>query len=295
MLLSIIIPTYNRAHLIESTLKSVLDQTCDDFEVLIIDDGSTDNTVEIVTPFLSEKIHYYPIKNGERGAARNFGTQHAKGMYVNWLDSDDLLLPNHVSAIREAVSKNEYPEILVFGYKNYFPKNNSYTPGFTLPEKDDQIKRQLVQGNCFSCNAVIVKTTIALENEFNENRKLSASEDYELWLRLAAKYPILSINEVTSVIIHHPERSVLTMNQMEQLENRFTTFIETTTSNNEVVAFLSGKSGYFKMRNYLILAVDLASNKHKSKARKYLFIAFRNSKKAVFQRVFWATLKHLVF
>ncbi len=295
MLLSIIIPTYNRAHLIENTLKSVLDQNCDDFEVLIVDDGSTDNTAEVVAPFLSEKVQYYPITNGERGAARNFGTRKAKGKYVNWLDSDDLLLPNHVSAIREAVSKHQSPEILVFGYKNYFPKSNSYTPGFVLPEAEDQIKQQLIQGNCFSCNAVIVQSAIALENPFNENRKLSASEDYELWLRLASKYPVIAINEVTSVIIHHPERSVLTMNQMEQLENRFNTFIETSTSNHEVMQFLAGKSGYFKMRNYLILAVDLASNKHKAKARKYLFIAIQNSKKAFFQRVFWATLKHLVF
>lgn len=295
MLLSIIIPTYNRAHLIENTLKSVLDQTCDDFEVLIIDDGSTDNTAEVVAPYLSEKVQYYAIKNGERGAARNFGTRKAKGMYVNWLDSDDLLLPNHVSAIRDAARIHQFPEILVFGYKNYFPKSNSYAPGFLLPEEEDKIKRQLIRGNCFSCNAVIVKSNTALENPFNENRKLSASEDYELWLRLASKYPIIAIHEVTSVIIHHPERSVLTMNQMEQLENRFNTFIDATTSNPEVVQFLAGESGYFKMRNYLILAVDLASNKHKAKARKYLFIAIRNSKKAFSQRVFWATLKHLFF
>ncbi len=294
MLLSIVIPTYNRAHLIENTLKSVLDQTCGDFEVIIVDDGSTDNTSEIVAPFLSEKVQYYVIKNGERGAARNFGTQKAKGMYVNWLDSDDLLLPNHVSDIQEAVAKNGNPEILIFGYKNYFPKSNTYTPGFILPEKENEIKHRLIQGNCFSCNAVIVKSGIALENKFNENRKLSASEDYELWLRLAAKYPMIAINQVTSVIIHHPERSVLTMNQMEQLENRFNTFIDTTTSNKEVIQFLSGKSGYFKMRNYLILAVDLASNGHKSKAVKYLFKAVRNSQKAFFQRVFWATIKHII-
>lgn len=295
MFLSIIIPTYNRAHLIEQTLKSVLNQSCDDFEVLIIDDGSTDNTSEIVIPFLSEKVSYYHIQNNERGAARNFGTKKAKGMYVNWLDSDDLLLPNHVSDIQDAAIKNGYPEVLVFDYKNYFTKSETYTPSHDFPEKINTSKHQLIQGNCFSCNSVIVKSSIALENEFNENRQLSASEDYELWLRLASKYPIIGINKITSVIIHHPERSVLTMNQMEQLENRFNTFIEVTTSNKDVVRFLSNQLGYFKMRNYLILAVDLASNGHKSKAKKYMLKAIKNSKKAFFQRVFWATLKHLIF
>lgn len=295
MFLSIVIPTYNRAHLIENTLKSVLDQTCTDFEVIIVDDGSTDNTREVVAPYISEQVHYYQVENRERGAARNFGTGKATGNYVNWLDSDDLLLPNHVAEILEASTQNKSPEILVFDYKNYFPGTDTYTASHTAPETINHSNRNLIHGNCFSCNSVIVRADIAHENPFSENRQLSASEDYELWLRLAAKYPILGINKITSVIIHHPERSVLTMNQVEQLENRFNTFIELTTSNPEVRQFLAGKTGYFIMRNYLVLAVDLAYKGHKSRSKKYVSLAIRNSKQAFFQRVFWATLKHLLF
>lgn len=293
--LTIVIPTYNRAHLIEDTLKSVLNQDCSDFEVWIIDDGSTDNTAEIVSTYLSDRIHCHRIENSERGVARNTGTKKAKGNYINWLDSDDLLLPNHVSEIKQAVIQKHFPDVLVFDYKNYFTSIQSYSKSHTPPSQINISSKELIKGNFFSCNSVIVKSAVALNNLFNEDRKLSASEDYELWLRLASKYPIIGVNIVTSVIVHHPERSVFTMKQLDQLENRFNTFIDSISNNEDVTLFISDKLGYFRMRNYLILAVDLASKGHRAKARKYVVKAFKNSKRVVFQRVFWATLKHLVF
>ncbi|MDF3027771.1 MAG: glycosyl transferase family 2 [Fluviicola sp.] len=295
MFLSIVIPTYNRAHLIEDTLKSVLGQSSPDYEVLIIDDGSTDNTSEVVSSYLSDNIHYYRIENSERGAARNFGSSKARGTYINWLDSDDLLLPNHVSQIKQSAIENEFPDVLVFDYKNYFTSTQSYSKSHTQPGQINISNKQLIKGNFFSCNAVVVKTSVALNNPFNENRQLSASEDYELWLRLASNHQILGVNVVTSVIVHHPERSVLTMKQLDQLEIRFNTFIDSISTNKDVTQFIGDKLAYFRMRNFLILAVDLASKGHRHKARKYLFKAFKNSKQAVLQRVFWATLKHLLF
>src|SRR4051794_30742755 len=112
MFLTIVIPTYNRAHLIGNTLKSVLNQSCDDFEVIIIDDGSTDNTEETVHSYLSEKVRYHRIQNSERGAARNRGTELAKGTYVNWFDSDDEMLPNHVERVKELCMQHHQPEVV---------------------------------------------------------------------------------------------------------------------------------------------------------------------------------------
>ena len=96
ILFSIIVPTYNRAHLISSTLDSILSQTYTDFELLIIDDGSTDNTEEVVQKYLSDKVLYFKKTNGERSAARNYGTSKARGEYLNWIDSDDLIYTNHL-------------------------------------------------------------------------------------------------------------------------------------------------------------------------------------------------------
>src|SRR6218665_334920 len=110
--ISIIIPTYNRAHLIEKTILSILNQTSSNFEVIVVDDGSTDNTEEVVSKFLSETFRYFKIPNSERGAARNHGTSHAIGDYVNWFDSDDEMLPNHVEMIQKMIDMHNAPEVI---------------------------------------------------------------------------------------------------------------------------------------------------------------------------------------
>lgn len=296
MFLTIVIPTYNRAHLIEQTLKSVLNQSCDDFEVIIIDDGSTDHTGEVIQSYLSEKVRYIRIQNSERGAARNRGTEHAKGDYINWFDSDDEMLPNHVERAKELSLNHGKPEVLNLMYQikdavsgKIIPVQSSYTGG------QKQRKNFLVEGNYLACNPVIVRKDIALENPFIEDRSLSASEDYELWLRLLAKYPFHQSSEITSFLIQHNERSVNTMTDPLKLETRFLTFLKYIDQNVELKSFLENDYPYFVMRNYLILAVDLAYNGHKQKSFFYLKKAFREHKSALRQRVFWATLKHLVF
>ncbi|WP_341906102.1 glycosyltransferase [Fluviicola taffensis] len=295
MFLTIVIPTYNRAHLIESTLKNVLNQTCDDFEVIIIDDGSTDNTEEILQPYLSEKVRYLRIRNSERGAARNRGTELANGDYINWFDSDDEMLEKHVASAKELASKHQYPEVLNLMYQikdgmsgKTTPVQSSYSNG------QKQRKNFLIEGNYLACNPVIVRKDIALENPFIEDRALSASEDYELWLRLLAKYPFHQSAEITSFLIQHDERSVNTMTDPIKLETRFLTFLKYIDENQALKEFLDADYHYFVMRNYLILAVDLAYNDHKRKGFFYLRKAIREHKSALKQRVFWATLKHLI-
>src|SRR5690554_6195096 len=93
---SIVIPTYNRAEIIGETIQSVINQSFSDFELLIVDDGGTDETDKVVATFPDKRITYFKKENAERGAARNFGANKSKGKYLNFLDSDDLLYPNHL-------------------------------------------------------------------------------------------------------------------------------------------------------------------------------------------------------
>ena len=92
--ISIIIPTYNRAHLIEHTILSLLRQSFQDYEILIMDDGSTDNTEDVIKPFLSDKFFYYKKENAERAAARNYGAEKAKGKIYYWKDHKSLTALN---------------------------------------------------------------------------------------------------------------------------------------------------------------------------------------------------------
>jgi len=288
--LSIIVPTYNRAHLIENTIKSILNQTCQEFEVIVVDDGSTDNTEEVVSKYLSDRFKYVKIQNSERGAARNVGTKHARGNYVNWFDSDDEMLSNHVKMVLEMIDKHHSPEVITLTYSFKNSVTGEITPKVF---KNNSKKDFLITGNYLACNPVIVRKDIALNNPFIEDRDLSASEDYELWLRLFAQFPFHHSDEVTSYLVLHDERSVVTMTNPEKLEKRFLSFLNYTWHNDQLHKKLGRNISYFMMRNYLILAVDLAYNGHKRKALKYLFVATKNSSKAITQKVFWATLKHI--
>ena len=94
---SVVVPTYNRGDLITKTLRSLQVQDYDNYEIIVVDDGSTDHTEEIVKGVLDHRTTYVKKANAERAAARNFGARRAKGAYVNFFDSDDLALPNHLS------------------------------------------------------------------------------------------------------------------------------------------------------------------------------------------------------
>ena len=181
--ISIVIPTYNRGHIIDKTLLSLTNQVDQDFEIIIVDDGSTDNTEEVVKPFLSERISFHKKNNAERAAARNYGTKLAKGTYINWFDSDDIAKPNHIEEALRQIKLNNNPVWLHLWYECLSGQTR------TQVRMPSNIGKSMKEGNCLSCNGVLVRRDVALKNPFNEDRELSASEDYELWLRILSQYP----------------------------------------------------------------------------------------------------------
>ena len=104
--ISVIIPTYNAAKYLSTTIKSVLDQTFKDFELIIIDDGSTDNTKEIVKTFNDSRLKYYYQSNQERCRARNKGILESKGKFISFLDADDCYYKHKLKYLLEFLNKN---------------------------------------------------------------------------------------------------------------------------------------------------------------------------------------------
>lgn len=288
---SIVIPTYNREHLISKTLDSILKQSFTDFEILVVDDGSTDNTEMLITQQYSQTVQYYKKENAERAAARNFGTQHANGKYVLWFDSDDLMYPNHLELAYKYIQEKKLPEIIALSF-HYLNLNNEIMKVEILPV---ELNKNLYKGNLLSCDAVFVRKDIALINSFNEDRALSASEDYELWLRLSSQYKIWSFHDITSAIVLHDERSMATMADAEKIIARFEKFLKYTSENTELMQYFGKNASYLIMKNNLILAADLAVYKHKKEAKKYLKLAIQADKKVFLNRTFYATVKHLIF
>jgi len=107
-LFSIIIPTYNRAKLLEVAIQSVIDQTFKDWELVIIDDGSTDKTKDFLRSIKEKRVLSFFQKNKERSAARNVGIKKAIGRYICFLDDDDCFLPSHLSVLEKKIRQEKY-------------------------------------------------------------------------------------------------------------------------------------------------------------------------------------------
>lgn len=210
-LFSVIIPTYNRAGFIRKAIESVFAQSYSHFELIVVDDGSTDNTLEVLSSISHPNFKFISNPNMERAAARNTGARTATGDYLNFFDSDDILLPNHLEVAANAIKELGGPEFLHLNFEfrdaedRVLRKGKKHGIG-TCANND------LIEGNPFSCNGVFLRRDVALNFPFNEDRGLSASEDYELWIRLGSRYCLHTVDTVTSIIFSHEGRSVLNVN-----------------------------------------------------------------------------------
>lgn len=289
VLFSIVVPTYNRAGFIEKTIQSILTQSYENFEIIVVDDGSTDNTKQIVQTIKDPRVHYYYKENEERGAARNFGAKKAKGAYLNFFDSDDIAYSNHLLEAYRLIQKHGDPEVVVLSYdiKNTNNQITSSTPTFK------NLNQQLIKANLLSCNGVFLKTEVALDYPFSENRKLSASEDYLLWLQLASRFDFKFTNTKTSAIISHEERSVIKINK-EALIHRKELMLKFALEDSKILNIYGKKMIFLKENTYSYIALHLALNKDRKDSLRYLLKAVKARPGFVFSKRFFATLKHLI-
>ena len=289
---SIVVPTYNRAHIIQSTIQSLIEQDYNNYEIIIVDDGSTDNTEETVKPLLSDNVFYYKKNNAERGAARNFGAAKAKGEYVNFFDSDDIALSNHLKVANHLVQEKQQPEWfhLAYAWAEIDHSIRNKVNNF----KGETLNNIICDGNPLSCNGVFIRKDKILENRFNEKRELSASEDYDLWLRLAARFPLYYSNEVTSLIIDHDARSVRAMNP-QKIIDRLNIFTNSVKSDEQIQKVFSNKLNTIQMFADLYIAVHLAPQpKYKLDSIKYLIKTIFTDISVLKLKAFYATLKNII-
>jgi glycosyltransferase involved in cell wall biosynthesis len=185
---TIIIPTYNREEKLKATIQSVLHQTYTDFELLVMDDGSTDNTEKMVNNFSDDRIRYYWASNsGGPATPRNRGIDLANAPWISFLDADDIWYPTRLFEVAEAIIC--HPECDVFCH--YEMLNVIGTNKKTLlkygPYEPDFYRLMLIQGNRLSTSAVTVRKEFLLAHQlrFNQSCDYVIVEDYDLWLRLA--------------------------------------------------------------------------------------------------------------
>lgn len=187
-LVSIIIPTFNRAHLIGETLDSIIAQTYTNWECIIVDDGSTDNTEEVVSAYLKKdsrfQYHHRPDSHKPGGnGARNYGFSLSKGEYINWFDSDDLMLPNFILYKLKPLESNIDFVVSKTKFLNHFDPIIAQIYNFNT---EDVNFDSFSMGNVnWSTPDLLVKKSVISDINFNED--LRAGQEYNFNCKLLVK------------------------------------------------------------------------------------------------------------
>ena len=200
-LVSVIIPTYNRAHILDLSITSVLNQTIEDIEVIIVDDASTDETSSLVANMNDARIHYICLKHN-RGAnvARNTGISQARGQYIAFQDSDDEWLPHKLEKQLLALEQLTKKKGIVYCQYQRI-ENGSLGRVFGKPFNPNTLLRQSYIGT----PTMVAHRSCFIREQFDE--MLPRRQDWEICLRLMQKYPFVFVPEVL-VLSHTSQRSV---------------------------------------------------------------------------------------
>lgn len=203
-LVSVIVPTFNRAHFIGQAITSVLNQTYEDIELIVVDDGSTDRTSDVVASFDDPRLNYVHLaRNVGRSAARNKGLEAARGTFIAFLDSDDYYLPGKIE--------------LQVGFLNRNPQFGMvYTASGCFRDEDGPINyfyRAPVSGDIYRDIAffkplTITLPTVMLRREVVDevggfDERMSRFEDTDYWRRISRRFGIGAIDEVTCHVRTH--------------------------------------------------------------------------------------------
>jgi glycosyltransferase involved in cell wall biosynthesis len=216
-LISAIIPTYNRAHLIKDSISSLLNQTYKNLQIIVVDDGSTDNTQEVARQFNDSRIEYYKIEHSGVSKASNYALAKAQSNIIVRLDSDDYCDPHRIQTQYSFYKQNEgrYGVIGSNFYVVDINKNSMLKAVY--PEKHKKIYNQLPRKCCLSAPTVLYRKDIVLEvGGYNQNKK--AAEDWELYLRLLDKTKFYNIQKFLVSLRKH-DNNLSSPNELFNKEN----------------------------------------------------------------------------
>lgn len=206
---SVIIPTYNRKDSLKKTIESVLDQTLEDFELLICDDGSTDGTQEMVENIKDIRIRWIPGENsGGPASPRNRGIQASKSDWLALLDSDDLWLPEKLEKQFEAIVKYQ---VLAVCTNTKIMKNNVIAEDPYFKNNESRILKfnDMLNGNPVICSSMLIHKSIVQQMKgFPEDPKFRAIEDYALWMSSSMLTDIYYIDNPLVIYRDEAENSI---------------------------------------------------------------------------------------
>lgn len=194
---TVIIPTYNRKSFLKIALDSVLSQTFKNYQIIVIDDGSRDQTGKLIKDYKVYPIDYYYQKNQGPASARNLGLSKSKGIYICFLDSDDRFRHDKLEITHNHIKKNP-------GYQIFHTEEIWFRRGKLLAQKKYHKKpsgyvfKEAIRLCSISMSTAAIKKEVFSQVGFFDPN-LPACEDYEFWLRTTAKYPVYLIPKFLTI------------------------------------------------------------------------------------------------
>ncbi len=258
---SIIIPTYNRAHVIHRAVQSVINQSFLNWELIIIDDGSKDNTKDVVEQYNDARIKYHYQKNTERSQARNNGIAFSKGSYICFLDSDDEYCVNHLSVFHSFINLNQNPVGLFFS-NPIIISNGVETKENVVEFNNDQTLAYILMNSIIPDRVCIHKEVFTY---YKFDPKIHIGEDTILWAQITNQYKMWHIDEYTVKYLIHDDNSVNLKNNVyrNRLDGLIALFSE-----NEIKKRLNKK-----LKNQIISVCYFGIARHFELKRKFLKMA----------------------
>lgn len=278
-LISVVIPTYNRANYLKEAIKSVLAQTHREVQIIVADDGSTDDTASVVSSF-GDKVKYLFQDNLERGAARNYGIRNSAGEYVAFLDSDDLWLPDHLQTCLKTCESTG----AVYSGSYLIDEAGKTIGKLSASSFGSDPLREIVAGyssrGCNSSSCLIKKSMFGTAGNFSEKRELSGSEDWEMWVRLASCGSMEFTGKYTAKVRSHAGKSSI---DPARMANSMKMALDMAFENGKLAPRIMDLKGKAYSSLYAVSAVNYYAAGRMEEARRYLALALRNRPSAIFE------------
>ncbi|MCX7592214.1 MAG: glycosyltransferase [Fischerella sp.] len=212
-LISIIIPTYNSEKTIKDTIESVLEQTLTDYELIVINDGSSDSTLDIVSQFHDSRIKVFSYPHQGANVSRNLGLAHAAGEFISFLDADDLWTSDKLASQMKALQENPQASV-AYSWTDYIDEKGEFLLAGMHITANGNVYEQLLVNNFVEngSNPLIRKEALLKLGGFDEN--LSAGQDWDMWLRLARECSFVAVPKVQ--ILYRKSSNSLSSNLARQ-------------------------------------------------------------------------------
>ncbi len=244
---SVVIPTYNHASFLKKALQSVIEQSFQDWEAVVVNNFSEDDTAEVVASFGDPRIRLVDFRNnGIIAASRNHGIGLSRGEYVAFLDSDDIWYPDKLLRCIEKLGEGN--DVVCHG-ENWTQEGVPFKKVFYGPLAATGYEALLKDGNCLSTSAIVArKSVLESAGNFSEDPEIVTVEDYDLWLRLAErKSRFAFVEEILGEYTLHPgnqSKAVLrNMNaELAVLKNHYSSRGEIPKSRQALLYFRSARA-----------------------------------------------------